>query len=46
VTASWVLELELFLESFHFLSEGRNFIGVGLFVDVQVDCGQFDEGCQ
>jgi hypothetical protein len=41
-----LLELELFLESFHFLLEGQDFIGVGLFVDFWVDCGRFDEGCQ
>ncbi len=27
-----LLELELFLESFHFLLEGQDFIGIGLFI--------------
>ena len=41
-----LMELELFLESFHFLLEGQDFIGVGLFVDSWVDHGRFDEGYQ
>jgi hypothetical protein len=40
-----LLELKLFLESFHFLLQGQDFIEVGLFVDFWVDCGWFDEGC-